>query len=301
MRAVGRGDVSLSAFQAALNTRIAAWRGERIVWHGLGAGVGGHCWRVQGTTGRWFVKTAADARELFEAEADGLRALHAARSVRVPQVLEAGECGGTGYLILEWLVLGAGNAVAAARLGTQLAKQHRCLGARFGWARNNFIGTTPQFNAWHEDWPGFFRDRRLGFQLRLAAENGYQGELQTQGARLLEKLPAFFAGYTPPPSLLHGDLWGGNWGVLDDGEPAVFDPAVYYGDREADLAMTELFGGFPAEFYRAYDAQFPRDAGYPLRRDLYQLYHLLNHLNLFGDAYRAQVERLMQRLLAEAG
>ncbi len=146
--------------------------------------------------------------------------------------------------------------------------------------------------------PAFWRDRRLAFQLDRAAENGHGGRLQERGRRLLERVPAFFAGYVPVPSLLHGDLWTGNRAMLADGTPVVFDPAVYYGDREADLAMTRLFGGFGRRFYGAYEAEWPLDAGAASRCDLYNLYHVLNHLNLFGGGYRALAESTIDRLLA---
>jgi len=233
------------------------------------------------------------------AEADGLRALAECGAVHVPRALGAEELDGEAYLLMEWLDFGGKTTMAAAKLGKQLAKQHQCSGEHFGWRCNNFIGATPQFNAPGDDWVAFFREHRLNFQLRLAAENGYRGGLQEDGARLLEKLPAFFGGYHVQPSLLHGDLWGGNWGALQTGEPFIFDPAVYYGDREADLAMTELFGGFPSEFYSAYNNIWPLDTGYRVRRDLYNLYHVLNHLNLFGTGYLAQAQRLMMSLLAE--
>ena len=265
----------------------------------LGCGIGGATWRVQTAAGIWFVKTQADALGMFNAEADGLRALADCHAARVPKVLGTGEEGGEAFLVMEWLLLGRKTQHAAARMGEALARQHQGGGERFGWRRHNFIGATPQFNTPADDWTGFFREYRLGFQLRLAAENGYRGALQDQGTELMERLPAFFAGYTPQPSLLHGDLWSGNWGVLDTGEPVIFDPAVYYGDREADLAMTELFGGFSPEFYSAYDAHWPRDSGHRTRRDLYNLYHVLNHLNLFGTGYLAQAQQLMQRLLAQ--
>ncbi len=125
-------------------------------------------------------------------------------------------------------------------------------------------------------------------------------QLQRLGEKLMDTLPAFFAGYTPQPSLLHGDLWSGNHAFLADGTPVIFDPAAYYGDRECDLAMTELFGGYSAEFYAAYRAAYPLDAGYATRRDLYNLYHILNHANLFGGGYTRQAEQMMQRLLAVA-
>ncbi|MGH8278596.1 MAG: fructosamine kinase family protein, partial [Gammaproteobacteria bacterium] len=267
-------------------------------WQRVAQGVGGVLWRVQSPDAAWCVKTIADDPQRLFAEADGLRALGECGAVRVPQVLATAQQDGSAYLLMEWLELGPGTPLAAARLGEELARQHRCLGKRFGWRRDNFIGATPQFNALADDWLGFFRARRLGFQLRLAAENGYHGEVQTQGARLLEKLPVFFTSYTPQPSLLHGDLWSGNWGVLSSGVPVIFDPAVYWGDREAELAMTELLGGFSPEFYSAYNSAWPLDAGYRTRRDLYMLYHILNHLNLFGGAYLSQAQQLMTRLEA---
>jgi protein-ribulosamine 3-kinase len=168
----------------------------------------------------------------------------------------------------------------------------------YGFAHDNFIGSTPQPNGWANNWVEFLREKRFGFQLQLAKQNGHGGRLQDLGAALLEKLPAFFDGYTPQPSLLHGDLWGGNHAFLADGTPAIFDPAVYYGDREADIAMTELFGGYAGEFYAAYRAAWPLDDGYAVRRELYNLYHILNHANLFGSGYARQAEGMMQRLLA---
>ncbi|MGB8408842.1 MAG: fructosamine kinase family protein, partial [Gallionella sp.] len=172
--------------------------------------------------------------------------------------------------------------------------------SRFGFDHDNFIGTTPQPNGWKNNWIDFWRENRLGFQLRLAAQNGYGGQLQDLGVRLLDALPVFFNSYTPQPSLLHGDLWGGNHAYLPDGTPVIFDPATYYGDRECDLAMTELFGGYSAEFYAAYRAAYPPDAGYAVRRDLYNLYHVLNHANLFGGGYARQAEQMMQKLLASS-
>jgi fructosamine-3-kinase len=145
----------------------------------------------------------------------------------------------------------------------------------------------------------FWRTQRLQFQLELAAQQGHGGRLQSQGEKLLDAFPALFAGYSPQPSLLHGDLWSGNYAFTRAGEPTIYDPAVYYGDREADIAMTELFGGFGADFYAAYQADFPLDAGYGVRKTLYNLYHILNHLNIFGDSYRSQAYRMMDTLLLE--
>lgn len=271
----------------------------RAQWHALGIGVGGARWCLRWGEDSWFVKSGE--AEILAAEADGLEALAAAAVLRVPAVIACGTDGDTGYLVLEWLTLTRSSGAMAARLGEALARQHLQPAAMFGWPRHNFIGATPQFNTVSGDWAAFFREQRLNFQLRLAAENGYRGALQEAGAKLAAELPRFFSGYRAQPALLHGDLWGGNWGSLADGGPVVFDPAVYHGDREADLAMTELFGGFDAEFYAAYRLHAPLDAGYVQRRDLYNLYHVLNHLNLFGGAYLDQALRMMQGLLAELG
>jgi len=266
-------------------------------------------WRIEGRDGsRYFVKLN-DANKLpipstvlrtgFAAESAGLEAIAATKTVRVPQPITHGTAGQHAFLVLEYLDLnGSGNA---RLLGEQLAALHRVQAEQFGFAQDNFIGTTPQPNGWSSDWIAFWRERRLGFQLDLAARNGYGGQLQEMGQQLMEKLPELFDGYRPVPSLLHGDLWGGNHAYLPDGMPVIFDPAPYYGDREADLAMTELFGGFGPEFYAAYRAAWPLDAGYEARKNLYNLYHILNHANLFRGGYARQAEGMMQRLLEGAG
>lgn len=287
--------------RAVVENRLGAERPGPFRWQPVSRGVGGSVWRVQAADTAWCVKTAADDPQMLLAEADGLCALAGCSAVRVPRVLAAEErCGGA-FLLMEWLDLGHRVERAAARLGEQLTHQHQCFGKQFGWRRDNFIGATPQFNALSDDWAAFFCERRIGFQLRLAAENGHRGRLQTQGRRLVESLPAFFSGYAPKPSLLHGDLWGGNCGVTRDGEPVLFDPATYYGDRETDLAMTELFGGFGPSFHAAYRESYPVDPGYRVRRTLYNLYHILNHLNLFGSGYRGQAESMIDALIAELG
>ena len=288
------------ALQQTLGGLLAEHTSAAISWQALGEGVGGERWRVRQSDADWFLKTGDEA--ILAAEADGLKALAACKALRVPRVQASGRVEREGYLLMEWLPLidmGVRNSSgAAARLGEALARQHLMRRPRFGWPRNNFIGATPQFNREGDDWLGFFREQRLGFQLRLAAEDGHRG-LQESAATLVAGLPRLFAGYTPHPALLHGDLWSGNWGVLADGGPVVFDPAVYCGDRESDIAMTELFGGFPGEFYAAYKMHAPLDAGYAVRRDLYQLYHVLNHLNLFGEGYLGQAQGLIDRLNSE--
>lgn len=247
-----------------------------------------------------FVKcNDAAALPLFTAEAEGLRALARSDTVRVPLPIACGVVGGHAYLVLEYLSLGAKTAAGIAELGRRLARLHQVRGARFGWQCDNTLGATPQINTPADDWVGFWQQYRLGYQLALAGRNGYNGQLQRLGERLLAAMPAFFQDYRPAPVLLHGDLWSGNYGVTTGGEPVIFDPAVYYGDREADLAMTELFGGFPSQFYQAYDEALPLDRGYAQRKTLYNLYHVLNHVNLFGGDYAQRAEQMMAQSLSE--
>lgn len=251
---------------------------------------------------RQFVKTGpASALARFQAEADGLAALRAAGTVRIPEVVDCGLVDGSARLVLEYLDLRPLDRGSGAALGNALAALHQVTGPRFGWTSDNFIGASPQENGWRDNWALFFAERRLRPQLRWAVANGLERKLADQGASLAERLPAFFLDYRPLPSLLHGDLWSGNAGALPDGTPAIYDPAVHYGDREADVAMTELFGGFPEAFYVAYRQAWPLDPGFETRKILYNLYHVLNHFNLFGTAYLGQAQRMIGKLLAELG
>lgn len=234
---------------------------------------------------------------MFEAEAAGLEEIHNSNSVRVPQPLCTGHGHHYAWLILEYIPLQ--NRGHAAELGSRLAQMHQYTADRFGWWRDNTIGSTPQCNSLKDDWLTFWRQHRLHYQLNLAQKNGYTGTLQILGERLLAELPFFFTNYQPQPSLLHGDLWSGNYAFDETGQPVIFDPAVYYGDRETDLAMTELLGGFSADFYASYRSTWPLDVGHPVRKNLYNLYHILNHLNLFGSSYLNQAIKMMRRLLAE--
>lgn len=253
---------------------------------------------LEGSGERYFVKlNSAERLSMFEAEAEGLKELAATETVRVPMPLCSGVAEDQAFLVLEYLPLQASDAHAQETLGRQLARMHRVTAPTFGWRRDNTIGSTPQVNTPTDNWIGFWREHRLGFQLQRAADNG--GALSRKGEQLLDALPAFFKSYRPVPSLLHGDLWGGNAAATGDGEPVIFDPAVYYGDRETDMAMTELFGGFSARFHSAYRETWPLDAGYRVRKNLYNLYHVLNHFNLFGGGYLSQAEYLIESLLAE--
>lgn len=254
-------------------------------------------WQLDTERGGLFLKTGPSSSfEMFAAEAEGLAELGAAEAIRVPGVRAVGEAGGTAFVALELLHFGRTDRDTERLLGERLAVLHRCTRERYGWHRDNTIGLTPQPNGWHDDWIAFFRERRIGFQLRLAADKGFGGDLQRLGRVLMDRLPDFFGDYEPEASLLHGDLWGGNWASCD-GEPVIFDPAVYYGDRESDLAMTRLFGGFSQTFYRAYEAAWPLAAGHEARCGIYQLYHVINHVNLFGGAYLVRAVDTLRRLL----
>lgn len=264
--------------------------------------IGGGCinsaWRVQGGNRSYFVKlNTSDGLEMFEAEADGLRELGNPGAIKVPEPVCTGLAEGQAYIVMEDIALGGSGD--PARFGRELAQLHRTTRPRFGWFRDNTIGSTPQYNREHDDWIAFWREQRLGAQLEMAARKGHGGTLQKLGGELMGCFPSLFSGYQPQPSLLHGDLWSGNYAYSRGGDPVIFDPAVYYGDREADIAMTELFGGFGADFYAAYNEAWPLDEGYSVRKGFYNLYHILNHLNLFGGGYGEQAVGIMKRLLAE--
>ena len=190
------------------------------------------------------------------------------------------------------------NLFSGEMLGKQLALLHLNTNEYFGLGEDNWIGLSPQKNQWHKNWISFFKEYRLHPQFTWAFKSGYRSQLEEKAERLIEVLPLFFEQYKPNPSLLHGDLWSGNWGTINHTTPIVFDPAVYYGDREADLAMTKLFGGFPQVFYDAYNYQWGLDYGFKVRQNLYNLYHLLNHLTLFGEGYLRQITNVLDRLLS---
>lgn len=266
------------------------------------SGIGGGCIsrasRIDSGGRRYFVKfNRADLLDMFEAEAEGLAEMGEANAVRVPQPVTAGVSDGQAYLVMEYLETGGSGDMH--RFGEQLAQMHRHTREQFGWHRDNTIGSTPQPNGWHNDWVRFWQEQRLGFQLDLARRNGAGSALYDRGQQLKEQVGDFFTDYQPLASVLHGDLWSGNYAFTRDGEAVIFDPAVYFGDREADLAMTELFGGFSHSFYSGYDAAWPIDPGYTTRKTFYNLYHILNHYNLFGGGYASQAQRMIDQLLSE--
>lgn len=246
-----------------------------------------------GDSQNYFVKLNKAAKlEMFVAEAAGLKAMHTTRTIRVPWPIDYGSFGDSAYLVLEALNFG-GNG-DWREMGRQLAKLHRHSAEQFGWERDNTIGSTPQHNNRTDNWAEFFRDHRLRFQLELARKNGHHLD---RANALLEAVADILGDHAPEPSLLHGDLWSGNASFLSDGQPVIYDPACYYGDRETDLAFSEYFGGFPSDFYRGYQDEWPLADGYQQRKVLYNLYHVLNHANLFGGGYVGSAQQMVRQLL----
>lgn len=247
---------------------------------------------------QYFVKTnRTGRRDMFAAEARGLQEMASSNTIRVPEPVCYGDDGSHSYIVLEYLDMhGSANQV---ELGQQLAAMHRVTAEQFGWDIDNTIGSTFQANNRSHDWLAFWSEHRLGYQLKLAASNGYGGALQSLGESLLNEIPKLFTGRKVKASMLHGDLWGGNVAGLKDGTPVIFDPAFYYGDREADLAMTYVFGGFSRDFYASYENAWPLDEGFEVRKTFYNTYHIINHLNMFGGGYHGQAIHMMEQVLAE--
>ena len=259
--------------------------------------VGGGCindaYRVETQDRVLFVKLNQTAGlDVFEAETDGLRELAATQSIRVPSPICCGSAGGQSYLVMEFINLGGGGS--QVQLGERLAKLHAVAQPTFGWHRDNTIGATHQPNPICNDWVDFLREHRLGFQFRLAKKNG----IAFNGSdELLRQLDAYFDGYQPNPSLLHGDLWSGNVAFDENGDPVIYDPATYRGDREAEFGLTEMFGGFGSDFWAGYESVLPLEDGYGTRKLIYRLYHTLNHFNLFGSGYAGSAQSLVDQLL----
>ncbi|WP_255002691.1 fructosamine kinase family protein [Cyanobium sp. HWJ4-Hawea] len=297
---------------------LAQWLGQQLAAPGplelaaiaqVGGGSIHRAWRLQLGDGRRFFLKSNDptALPLLEAEAAGLQALArwAPPPIRVPQplamgVADLGAAGDRALLLLPWLDLQSArpgeNSLGWRAFGAALAELHLASSAaqeRFGWPSANFIGAAPQANEWRSDWGVFFRECRLAPQLDWAARQGHRPRGSEQ---LLEQVPLRLQ-HAVLPALVHGDLWSGNGALLQNGEAALFDPAVYWGDREVDLAMAKLFGGFSPAFFSGYGEVWPLEAGAGARIELYNLYHLLNHANLFGGGYWGQVQASIDSLL----
>lgn len=253
----------------------------------LGGGCTSRAYRVTTVDGKdLFVKTESPGPGAFAKEVQGLKEL-AKAGIATPRALYADEK----FLILEFIESTQATNASAKSFGEALAKLHRHSDRQFGFYENGFIGATVQQNLPRsEDWGEFYYERRLLFQLRVAEKLGTATtELRTKIMALEKLMDGILTGSTEPPALLHGDLWSGNFLTARDGKTYLIDPATYYGHREAELALCRLFGGFPEGFFAAYEATYPLAAGWQRREKIYQLYHLLNHLNMLGSSYYSQV------------
>lgn len=269
--------------------------------HELAPGRTQRALKLDTESGPLFVKLLpAASADRFAAEADGLDMLRNAGSFRIPEVRARGCTESHAWLALEWLDLHPVRTADEGReFGEALARLHAIEGPYYGLTRDNWLGDSRQENGTSESWPLFYAQKRLTPQLERVTASGLGGPLVRDTLAVIERVPALFLDYRPTPSLLHGDLWHGNTGIDADGRPALFDPAVHYGDREADFAMTELFGGFPTSMYTAYLGRAPLHHNAAARRGLYRLYHILNHYILFGNSYLREAERTAARLVAE--
>lgn len=248
----------------------------------------------------YFVKlNSAELEYMFQVEFDSLNELSRADLMQIPKPICYGTAKQTNgltksYLVLEYLAMTSRGDARA--MGRALAQMHKISSKHYGWYQNNIIGSTPQSNQYHSDWLSFWRDERMIPQFKMLYDKGYRSYLMPLSDTLLKQLDTLLKNHNPPASLLHGDLWSGNYAYNKKSQPVIFDPALYYGDRETDLAMTELFGGFNADFYFSYNEIWPLDEKYKTRKTLYNLYHILNHANLFGTSYLNQAMNMMQRL-----
>lgn len=294
-----------SAFESHLNQTFAD-QGQPAIHivsaHSVSGGDSHQAYQLHGRDKNWFLKLSEAANlAMLETEQHSLNAIVSSQTMLCPKPIVSGIFDNQAWLLMEHLTLSShGNDYDRGRA---LAHMHHTINREpqpFGWFEDNYIGRTLQKNQWSSDWIHFYGEQRLRPQLELAQLRGGSSSLYQQGVELINLLPFWFQDYQPKASLLHGDLWGGNSAFDEDGEAVIFDPASYYGDRETDLAMTELFGGFSAEFYKGYDSVFPIDKGYQQRKTLYNLYHILNHFNLFGGHYQQQALQIIERLTQQA-
>jgi len=264
--------------------------------------VGGGCisnnQQVYTESGKKFFLKSGFSNRMFRCEANGLKELDKAGAIRIPRIISVSE----DYLLMEWISPGKYPDCFFEIFGKTLARLHRFQSDRFGFYEDNFIGSNPQPNIAEKeeetDWTSFYYNKRLLFQYKLAEKNGYNSALLKTGfIKLEKKIESLLSGSEESPCLLHGDLWKGNYLHDENGFPVLIDPAVYYGHREADLAMTKLFGGFPSSFYDSYNQEYPLKEGWQKREDLYKLYHILNHLNLFGKTYLSEAEYLTTAII----
>ncbi|MEM1263664.1 MAG: fructosamine kinase family protein [Pseudomonadota bacterium] len=265
----------------------------------VGGGDSHRAYRLTVADKPFFVKVSAPEHYgSLVAEAAGLGALAAARKITVPSVIGLGGTDAEGWLVLEWLELAPLSVDANAKLGRALADLHTVASERYGWPADNWLGRAPQWNQWSANWAEFWRTQRLAPLVARFDVTDPEPQRRELVAAAVETSVAILADHDPLPSLLHGDLWGGNAAYdLDRARPVIFDPAAYYGDRETDLAMAALFGGFSEAFFAAYTARAPLPEGHKQRRLIYQFYHALNHVNLFGTGYNEMLDRLARAII----
>jgi len=263
----------------------------------IGGGCIANSKRIITSSGKeYFVKSyTANKSSILGNEANGLRELKKANAIRIPEVIYNDD----DFLIIEFIDEGMKSKDFFIRFGKQFAELHKTKAEKFGFFENNFIGSNPQINLpQSSNWSEFYWENRLLFQFRLAEKNGYVDESFRKIFSDFEKVyHTLLSGSEEEPALLHGDLWSGNFLIDEDDNPVLIDPAVYYGHREADLAMTRLFGGFDRDFYTSYNETYPLRLGWEERVDIYKLYHILNHLNLFGTGYLSQSISIMKKYL----
>lgn len=254
--------------------------------------------RLETSRGAFFLKLnqGSTAKRMLSTEARGLEALRVAEAIRIPRVLAQGEAAGYAYLLMEMIEPGPRDQAFWQRFGEELSVLHRRSSNQFGWTEDNFIGSLPQPNGRHNSWAAFYRDERLQPQVDMALDaNALWPGATGQFERLFQRLPELCP--EEPPALTHGDLWGGNFLSAANGDPVLIDPAVSYAHREMDLGMSKLFGGFAPAFYEAYQANYPSTPGWEERLDLYQLYYLLVHVNLFGGGYASSTRSVVERYI----
>ena len=264
--------------------------------HAVSGGSINRAYGLQTSSGKFFIKINDGIRYpgLFEAESNGLKLIGQTRTVAVPEVLLTGSVNSEIFLLLNWIDPILPTKKTSTLLGNQLARMHQCSSRYFGLNKDNYMGSLTQSNNKHTTWSAFYAEERLQPMVKIAAEKQLIDAQDTTAFDLLCKnLPNLFD--EEPSSLLHGDLWGGNYLISADNEPYLIDPAVSYGNREFDLAMTTLFGGFSTDFYEAYNETFPLQKGWRKRTDLWNLYPLLLHLNLFGVGYLQQVRQCLKK------
>ncbi len=244
---------------------------------------------------RYFLKTKSGYSDMFPKEANGLKELAKANCIRVPKVIMSDN----DFLVIEFIETGIKGSDFFEKFGREFAKMHKYTSEKFGFYQDNYIGATVQYNVTDDNtnytWAEFYYNQRIMPQYKMLEKKGLATDELTKSVMSLEGvIHRMLQGSEEAPSLMHGDLWSGNYMCDTDGNAVIFDPAVYYGHRELDIAMTKMFGGFSHDFYSSYQEEYPLPYGWQERQKLYLLYHYLNHLNLFGNSYYASVMNILR-------